>query len=569
MVDGGIQSAINYRDGDPIFKRRPWLALYPESLPHAFQPSCENGVELFERGSRLRPKSDSIYYFDTRIDFETTTSLAHAFAVALRDRYGVRPGDRIAIMLQNVPAAPVALHAVWLIGAVVTPVSVMLKSKELRHQLTDSGAKLMVCLESLYSVVESVRPDTDVQDVITVSEFDFLGEIPEALSGHQRIDCSPAARLMDLLESHAGETVDPHPVTPDDPAILTYTSGTTGPAKGAVNTHRGVAYNAEVFMRWVDLRESDVTVAMAPIFHVTGLVGHIAVSRLAMSSLLLSYRFNAGEMLRLIEKWRGSWMLGPLTAYVAMLDDESFTSRDLSSLTKVCSGGAPVRPAVVKRFEDATGAYVHNMYGMTESTGPSICVPLGTRAPVDPDTGALAIGVPVFGVDCRIVDPDTGEDVGPGELGEIVTRGPAVVPGYWRNEAETKKTIRDGWLYSGDIGKRDAEGWIYLVDRLKDQINVSGYKVWPRDVEDVLLQHPAVKDGAVVGAPDSYRGERVVAFVVPEPGRKLDAEDIIRHCREQLAVYKAPREIREIDSIPRNAAGKVLRRTLRDMVAAG
>jgi long-chain acyl-CoA synthetase len=269
-------------------------------------------------------------------------------------------------------------------------------------------------------------------------------------------------------------------------------------------------------------------------------------------------------MLRLIERWRGSWMLGPLTAYVAMLDHEEFATRDLSSLTKVCSGGAPVRPPVVERFERATGIYIHNMYGMTETTAPSHCVPMAARAPVDSESGALAVGVPVFGVDSKIVDPETGAELPPGEVGEILTRGPMVVPGYWRRPDETAHAIRDGWLHSGDLGKRDDEGWFYLVDRLKDQINASGFKVWPRDVEDALLEHPLVREAAVVGIPDDYRGETVKAFVVLQSDADLTAAEVIAFCRERLATYKAPRAVEFVDELPTNAAGKVLRRALRD-----
>jgi long-chain acyl-CoA synthetase len=547
---------------------KPWHELYDPGMPTTFQPLCRTGVEVFERARRARRDGPAIYYFDTAMGFAETDAMAHALAAALRDEFAVQPGDRIAVMAQNVPAMPIAIHASWLLGAIVTPVSAMLKAKELRHQLTDAGARVMICLESLYPVVREVVAATALEHVITVSELDHLDRIPDVLSGHKRLECPGTVALLDLVRAHTGAEVAPFDADPGEPALLVYTSGTTGPAKGAINTHAGVAYNAETFMRWVSLTEQDVTVAMAPLFHATGLIGHIAVSRLAMCSLLLSYRFDAGEMLRLIEKWRGSWMLGPLTAYMAMLDHPEFQARDLSSLTKVCSGGAPVRPPVVARFEAMTGAYVHNMYGMTETTAPSHCVPMQARAPVDPETGALAIGVPVYGVDSRIVDPVTNEEVAIGEVGEIITRGPMVTPGYWRNPEETARAIRNGWLHSGDVGKRDADGWFYLVDRLKDLINASGYKVWPREVEEVLGQHPAVLEAAVFGVPDDYRGEAVQAFVVLRPGATAEPAELIAHCRSSLAVYKAPRGLEIVPALERNAAGKVLRRALREQWAA-
>jgi long-chain acyl-CoA synthetase len=546
---------------------RPWLALYDAGMPHEFTPSCRNGVELFERGPSERPDDAAIYYFDRRLSFREAGDMAHAFATALRDRLGVQAGDRVALMLQNVPAMPIAMHATWLLGAIVTPVSAMLKAKELRHQLDDAGATVVVCQDDLYPIVEAVCDTTDVRHVVTVSALDFLDEVPAPLAGRSAGRVRGTERFTDLVMDTGAPPVQAARPAPGEPALLTYTSGTTGPAKGAINTHGGVAYNAETFQRWVGLSSKDVTVALAPLFHATGLIGHVAVSRLAMTPLLLAHRFDAGEVLRLIERWRGSWMLGPLTAFLAMLDHEDFASRDLSSLAKVCSGGAPVRPPVVERFERATGIYIHNMYGMTETTAPSHCVPMAARAPVDPETRALAVGVPVFGVDSKIVAPDTGAELPVGEVGEIVTRGPMVVPGYWGRPEETAHAIRDGWLHSGDLGKRDEAGWFYLVDRLKDQINASGYKVWPRDVEDVLLQHPLVRDAAVVGVPDEYRGETVKAFVVATPEGTPTAEELIGFCRERMAVYKAPRDVEFVAELPTNAAGKVLRRQLRDRAA--
>jgi long-chain acyl-CoA synthetase len=223
-----------------------------------------------------------------------------------------------------------------------------------------------------------------------------------------------------------------------------------------------------------------------------------------------------------------------------------------------------VYPAVVERWEKATGVYMHNTYGLTETAAPSHLVPAGARAPVDAESGALSIGVPIPGTESRIVSVDDGSELGPDEIGEILTRGPAVTPGYWGRPQETAEALDDGWLHTGDVGKRDADGWFYLVDRIKDMINVSGYKVWPRDVEDVLYQHPDVLESCVVGVADAYRGERVRAYVALRPGADATPEDLIAHCRRVLAVYKAPREVVVLDEIPKTQSGKALRRELRE-----
>jgi long-chain acyl-CoA synthetase len=281
------------------------------------------------------------------------------------------------------------------------------------------------------------------------------------------------------------------------------------------------------------------------------------------------YRFDPAEILRLIERWRGTYVIGPLTAFVAMLDHPSFGERDLSSLTKVASGGAPVHAAVVERWEELTGAYMHNTYGLTETAAPSHMVPRGRRAPIDPESGALSIGLPIADTGSRVIRVEDGADAEDGEQGEILTRGPAVSPGYWQRPRESAEAIEDGWLHTGDVGKRDAEGWFYLVDRIKDMINVSGYKVWPREVEDVLYKHPAVAEAAVVGAPDDYRGETTVAYVALRAGAEPSGEELIEHCRALLAVYKAPRRVVFVEEIPKTLTGKALRRELRERERTG
>jgi long-chain acyl-CoA synthetase len=471
-------------------------------------------------------------------------------------------------MLQNVPQAAIAVHAVWLAGGVVTTLNPMYRRAELEHQLADAGAEIVICLESLYPVLAEARAAAGVRHVVTTSELDFLDAVPAALAGYRRHECPGAVPFADLLAAGAGAHLDAAAPEPGDPALLTYTSGTTGVSKGAVNTHRAVVHNAAALSRWFALGPGDVTVAIAPLFHITGLVCHLATARFSLTPLLLSYRFEPGEAMRLIERWRGTYAIGPLTAYIAMLEHPDLGERDLSSLTKVASGGAPVNPATVARWEEATGAYVHNTYGLTESAAPSHMVPFGARSPVDPESGALSIGVPIFDTEAQIHDVESGAELAPGEIGEIVLRGPQVSPGYWRRPRESAEALRGGWLHTGDVGKRDTDGWFYVVDRIKDMIVASGFKVWPRDVEDALFRHPAVREASVVGVPDPYRGESVRAFVVLREGAAASEAELIAHCRAELAAYKAPREIAFLAEIPKTLSGKALRRELRERAYA-
>ena len=297
-----------------------------------------------------------------------------------------------------------------------------------------------------------------------------------------------------------------------------------------------------------------------------GLIAHVAVAALTGMPIIMFYRFDPAEMLRLTEKWHGSFTVAAITVFIALLNHPDIKMRNLSSMKKIYSGGAPVSPAIVENFQEITGAYIHNIYGLTETTSPSHATPLGGRAPVDPDSGALAVGVPIPNTICRVVDVTTGEDLPVGEVGELITKGPEVVAGYWQKPEETANAIRDGYLYTGDVAKMDEEGWFYIVDRKKDMIIVSGYKVWPRDVEDTLYQHPAVREAAVIGVADAYRGETVKAYVALKSGYegKVKPEELIEFCKERMANYKYPRHIEFLDEVPKTVTGKFLRRELRD-----
>jgi long-chain acyl-CoA synthetase len=306
---------------------------------------------------------------------------------------------------------------------------------------------------------------------------------------------------------------------------------------------------------------------VAPLFHVTGQVANLASAAYAGIPLILLYRFDPGLALEYIERWKATMTLGAITVFISLMNLPDIKKEAFSSMTKVYTGGAPVPVAVVESFEKNVGIYIHNAYGLTETNSPSHFTPLGSRAPTDPETGALSIGIPVCNCISKIMDLETGErELPPGEIGEIVVKGPMVVPGYWNKPGETAHAIRDGWLYTGDVGKMDEKGWFYLIDRKKDLINVSGFKVWPRDVEDVLYQHPAVREAAVIGVPDPYRGETVKAFVAVKEGEQgnVTSEKLIEFCRKRMAAYKYPRILEIVAEIPKTTTGKFLRRTLRD-----
>jgi long-chain acyl-CoA synthetase len=278
---------------------------------------------------------------------------------------------------------------------------------------------------------------------------------------------------------------------------------------------------------------------------------------------VLGYRFEAGTIADLIERHGVTFAIGPITAFIALMNEPTATPERLATMTKVYSGGAPIAPAVADAYEERFGASIHAAYGLTETTSPSHFTPHRRRSPVDPKSGAFSVGVPVFNFDVRVADEE-GVDVPVGEVGELLMRGPAVVPGYWQQPEETAHAFPNGELRTGDVGFMDDDGWFYIVDRRKDQINAAGYKIWPREVEDVLYEHPAVREAAVVGVPDPYRGETVKAFVSLKAGEEPSEEELISFCKERMAAYKYPRIVEVVDELPKTASGKVLRRELRE-----
>ncbi|MDT4935339.1 MAG: long-chain acyl-CoA synthetase, partial [Pseudonocardiales bacterium] len=354
-----------------------------------------------------------------------------------------------------------------------------------------------------------------------------------------------------------------HESSPLDVALLTYTSGTTGPSKGAMSSHANLAYQVVNGFQWSGLDEGSSVLTVAPLFHITGLGLHAALALGNGLPMVMTYRFEPGTVLDLIDRHEPTYAVGAITAFIALLDARPGSGATLGKLATVYSGGAPVPFEVVERFEKATGRYIHNIYGLTETTSACIGVPLGADAPVESRSGALSVGVPMGGTTVTIVD-DAGVAVPPGEEGEIVVSGPQVDAGYWHRPDETAKAFQADGVHTGDIGVMDPDGWVYVVDRKKDLVVVSGYKVWPRDVEDVLYRHPAVKEAAVVGRPDSYRGETLHAYVSVRSGTLVTEDELRALCREHLSAYKVPARYFFVDEIPKTTTGKIMRRTLRD-----
>jgi long-chain acyl-CoA synthetase len=510
-------------------------------------------VDLFRDTVAEAPQSPFLIYFDTVLVAAEVDRMSDALAVALAHG-GFGRGDRLALYTQNVPQYVVALLAAWKLGGIAVAINPMLTPHEIGKLVADCTPTVFLALSELCSDhLLAMLAETPVRRVISTSAVDCqVAGDPRVLPEHRKPTPDGTDDLMGLIAQHDGQRPEPVAIGVGDVAVITYTSGTTGVPKGAMNTHGNVATGGVAYRDWFGLDQHDVILGVAPLFHVTGLSGHIAAAIAARASLVLSYRFDIGVTLDMIRVHKTTFTVGAITVFAGAL----------SSLTKIASGGAPIPAATVDRFERRFGVYIHNVYGMTETTSPVLAVPMNARAPVSAETQALSVGVPMLTARLRIVD-ESGAQVRAGQLGELAVRGPQIIPGYWGNEAETAAATRDGWLLTGDIGYVGTDGWYYLVDRKKDMIVASGYKVWPREVEDVLYTNEAVLEAGVVGMPDPYRGETVKAYVSLRQGFSVEPQELIDFCRTRMAAYKYPREIEIVDAIPKTATGKILRRSLR------
>lgn len=546
-----------------IYGSKPWLARYSAGQPSSITVEFDSALDMFRAAVGRDPDGEIIRYFDGRITLRELDALTDAFAAGIVDA-GFAPGERLAVYLQNVPQFVIAQIGCWKAGGIAVSINPMNKERELTELLTDSGSTVLVCLESLYrDVAATVVPGTAVRTVITTSELEYqTRNDPRIFTGIERIACGGTLDMAELLGRFAGQVPPAVTLGPDGIAFLTYTSGTTGPPKGAMTTHRNVVFNAQTYRDWVGLTSDDVILGVAPLFHITGLIAHIAIALLIGAPLVLMYRLDPAVTIETIRDEKATFSVGSITVFIALMNSPAADKDALRTFTKILSGGAPIPPSTVTAFRETFGHYIHNVYGLTETTSPSHGTPFGTEGPVDPASGALSVGVPVYDTVVQIVDDD-GNDLPVGEIGELVTTGPQVVAGYWNKPEESAKALPGGSLHTGDVGYMDAQGWFYIVDRKKDQINAGGYKVWPREVEDVLYEHPAVREAAVVGVPDEYRGESVKAFVSLRPGTSATEDELIAFTKERMAAYKYPRRIEFLDEIPKTVTGKLLRRELR------
>ncbi|MEV0093059.1 AMP-binding protein [Streptomyces sp. NPDC050738] len=544
-----------------IYAAKPWLGRLTEAQRAPLDPRA-TVLHAFRDSVARTPDHPAVAYFDGRLSYRETDALSDSVAGHLAAE-GIRQGDRVAIMLQNSPHFVLALLGAWKAGAVVVPLNPMYKSGEVGHVLRDAEVSALICSDRAWeSYLRETAAGSPVRTALTACERDLQTRNDERVLNFERLEqAADAADLLSVARQGHTAPADREPAA-SDVALISYTSGTSGTPKGAMNAHGNIMVNAERQRTGHPIAEGSAYFALAPLFHITGMVCELATSIANAGTLVLAYRFHPGVVLDAFLEHRPAYTVGPSTAFMALAATPGATPDHFASFQVISSGGAPVPPALVEKFRAGFGPYIRNGYGLTECTAPCASVPPEHEAPVDPVSGTLSVGVPGPDTVVRIVD-EKGEDVPFGEQGEIAVRGPQVVSGYWRLPEATEAAFPDGELRTGDIGFMDADGWLYVVDRKKDMINASGFKVWPREVEDVLYTHPAVREAAVVGIPDAYRGESVKAYVSLRPGTSLEPGELSTYCKERLAAYKYPREVEILPELPKTASGKILRRELR------
>jgi acyl-CoA synthetase (AMP-forming)/AMP-acid ligase II len=536
--------------------------VWPRVTPRVPEMPDRPIFEEIRLQAALRPDKTAINFYGNEISFGMLDALSDRFANALLG-LGIGKGDRVGIFLENCPQFVIAFYGIIKIGAVVVTCSPMYKVDELEHELRDAGVSVLILEDPLYPVLDAVPPEARPKHVIVTSFADFLPAEPsiplhESMSSEkQRIEGT--IDLMALLD--AADAGPPPSISIDltnDLALLQYTAGTTGFPKGAMLTHGNLAVHGRVVRHYYGYAEDDVHLLLLPIFHVTGLDIAMNPALAEGSTLIMMARFDLMAMLDIVTRFKVTHMVTIAPINVAVLSLPNLGDYDFESLRLVLSGGAPVPVDIHRKWEAAIGTPLIEGYGLSECTGGIVG---NNRQHYRPGF----VGGPVYFHDIRLVDIDSGEDVGVGQPGELWLRGPCVMKGYWQAEDQTRSTLTDdGWLKTGDIAEVDAEGWVSIVGRCKEMIKVSGYTVFLAEIDAVLAQHPAVAEAVTIGVPHPYRGEEPKGFVVLSPGHegKVSEAEIIAFCESQMAAYKRPRKIVFMDSLPKSGAGKVLRRAL-------
>lgn len=520
-------------------------------------------AQLLAGSAARHPTFVALRFSDLELTYSELQQRAAATASGLA-LLGIGRGDRVALMLPNTPTYVIAFYALMQLGAVVVNISAGSQGSELLGILTDSGAAALISLDLFLPGIYKVLERSPVKHLLITSVQGLEKRIPPPASGAPLRHFDELGRLGQAAASASAAASAPAPnVAEDDLAVIQYTSGSTGAPKGVMLSHRNILASVRQTDAWMNapVTPNAGVICIIPFFHVFGMVIGLHLTIAKAYRLILIPRFDALDLMplvQLIERQRPISLPAVPTIWAALVSHPGVSAEALRLIRVPSSGGAALPAWVQQRFFALTGHRIYEAYGLSEAAGATHCAPFPDGAPPG------SIGRPLSGVTARLVDPATGmNDVAAGEVGELWVRGDPVMRGYWQAERLTAQVLRDGWLATGDLARRDAEGFYYIVDRKDDLIITSGYNVYPSEVESVLAKHPAVQDAAVIGVPDRLRGQTIRAHVVLKDGASVSSDALIEHCRENLSQYKIPRSVIFTDRVPRNPAGKTVRRELK------
>ena len=547
-----------------------WVNDYEEGVPAEINPDAYASVAaVFEQSCSRFAERTAFLSMGGSLTFAEFDRLARDLGAYFQQELGLVKGDRIALMMPNVMQYPVALYAALRAGLVVVNVNPMYTARELEHQLADSQPRAIVVVENFCHTVQQAQRTQPVDHVIVTGLGDLLGgfrgHLVNAVVRHVKRLVKPwsipwAVRWRAALRAGGERVLEPPRIEGDDLAFLQYTGGTTGVAKGAMLTHRNMVANIEQISVWLKCEEGrELVVTPLPLYHIFSLTANLLnFVKHGGTNLLIANPRDIPAFVKDLRKVRFTAMTGVNTLLNALVHNDGFRALDFSSFRLTVGGGMAVQRPVAERWQEVTGTVVIEGYGLTE-TSPVVCA-----NPIHASEFSATIGLPVPSTEVSIRDQN-GEPVAFEEPGELCVRGPQVMKGYWnRPEATAETFFADGWFRTGDVACMSERGWVRIVDRMKDMINVSGFNVYPNEVEAVAAEFEGVREAGCIGVPDGESGEMVKLFVVPEPDVELDIEALRRHCRVNLTGYKVPKSIERIEELPKSNVGKILRRELRE-----
>lgn len=554
---------------------RRWLKHYDANVPAHLDYPRVPLYRLLDDTAARTPSAACTNFFGKRLSYRQVKQASDHCAAGLQ-AMGVRRGDRVALLLPNSPQFIIAYYGILKAGAVIVPLNPLYTERELAFHLADSGAEIVVTLPMFLDKVASLAgqpahpfggpPSAVVGPLRRIVSSPLSEYLPFPLSLGQgftenrlvrNVDLTNIAHFRTLLQQPLPAGWQPEPVSPDELAVLIYSGGATGVAKGIMLSHFNLVANAHQLRAWVSLDAQGRILAVLPLFHGFGMSVTMNAPLLAGGEIVLLPRFAALEVLKTIQKTRPDFFIGAPAMFVALSSAPGVDKYDLRSVKGIFVGAAPLTKAIKEEFESHSGARLIEGYGLTEAVTAIMANPYGGQHKLG------SIGLPFPDVDVKIVSLDGTADLAPGETGEIALRSPTVMLGYCNQPDATAEAVRAGWLYTGDIGYMDEDGYFYITDRKKELIIVGGFNVFPREIDEVVSLHPKVKEGAAVGIPDERKGERIKLVVVLKPGQTATAEEIIAYCRQRLAPYKTPSEVEFRSELPKSMIGKVLRRELR------